>query len=340
MIPEYACPIILGENMLKENIIPVKKSHKAPYGKAILNSNWPDAKWDIGGLFVHDGNIFKILDHIYKSYNCVLPITSVFGCYSVQWSGGRNSCKAFPWDYTGWTPETLIQRYNRKGIGVTYTFSNTLLKKKHLSDPSSNYLLDLLGKQKYAGNAVTVACDILSDYIRKKYPDLKQKASIVKSTMEMPKKRTFEYYDSLFKKYDMIYLHPDDNFNFKLVEKIAKSGKIDKYTLLINEPCVVNCSIRKDHYDEYSKKVIDGWHGMFNFTTVDSIHDPSHPKTICEIVTKPKQRSCTLTSSEFQKIYDLGFRNFKIQGRDASWATILYNFSIWIIEPYSVGGLF
>ena len=29
----------------------------------------------------------------------------------------------------------------------------------------------------------------------------------------------------------------------------------------------------------------------------------------------------------------MGFRNFKLQGRDADWKAMLYNFSNWILEP-------
>ena len=170
----------------------------------ILNPDWPDAKWDIGGLFVHDDNIFQLLDQIQNRYACILPITSVFGCYNVMWQGGRTSCSSPVHNYSGWTPEEVIKDYNNRGIGCTFTFSNTLLKEEHLSDPSCNYLLDLLARQNFDSNSVAITCDILSDYIRDKYPNLRQKASIVKLTSEMPKKRTFEYYESLFEKYDRI----------------------------------------------------------------------------------------------------------------------------------------
>jgi|TARA_Y100000031_G_scaffold156291_1_gene210277 hypothetical protein len=309
------------------------KPNKVPTGKDILNPDWPDATWDIGVLFVHDNDVFNVLESTWRQYKCMLPIRSVFGCYNVQWSGGRNSCNSLPWNYTGWTPERLIKGYNDRGIGCTFTFANTLLEKEHLTDPSSNYLLDLLAKQEYEGNAVTVACDILSDYIRGKYPNLKQKASIVKITTEMPQRRTFEYYESLLGKYDATYLHPDDNLNLGLLEKIAQSGKIDRYEPLMNERCTINCSIRKDHYDEISRCVIDGWHGMFNFTNVDLIHNPDHPNSICERRTRPETRSCTLSKAEFKEIYDLGFRTFKLQGRDTNWEAMLYNFSVWVLEP-------
>ena len=316
--------------------MPKLKSNKVPHGQDILNPDWPDAKWDIGGLFVHDDNIFQLLDQIQNRYDCILPITSVFGCYNVMWQGGRTSCTSPVHNYGGWTPEVLIKDYNNRGIGCTFTFSNTLLKEEHLSDPSCNYLLDLLARQNFDSNAVAITCDILSDYIRDKYPNLRQKASIVKLTSEMPKKRTFEYYESLFEKYDRIYLHPDDNLNLRLCEKIAESGKVDKYELLVNEKCTINCSIRKEHYDETSSAVIDGWHGMFNFTNVDFIHNPGHPNSICERWTKSELRSCVLSKAEFKQIYDLGFRNFKLQGRDAPWGFVNYNISDWMVEQDTI----
>ena len=316
--------------------MPKLKSNKVPHGQDILNPDWPDAKWDIGGLFVHDDNIFQLLDQIQNRYACILPITSVFGCYNVMWQGGRTSCTSPVHNYSGWTPEAVIKDYNNRGIGCTFTFSNTLLKEEHLSDPSCNYLLDLLARQNFDSNSVAITCDILSDYIRDKYPNLRQKASIVKLTSEMPKKRTFEYYESLFEKYDRIYLHPDDNLNLRLCEKIAESGKVDKYELLVNEKCTINCSIRKDHYDETSSAVIDGWHGMFNFTNVDFIHNPGHPNSICERWTKSELRSCVLSKAEFKQLYDLGFRNFKLQGRDAPWGFVNYNISDWMVEQDTI----
>ena len=313
-----------------------KRSNIIPYGKDILNPKWPDATWDVGVLFVHDHIMFEWLETVQQKFNCEVPIKSVFGCYSVMWSGGRNCSSAYSWDYSGWTPEVFIKEYNNRGINVTYTFSNTLLKEEHLTDPSSNYLLDLLGKQEYDGNAVTISCDVLSDYIREKYPNLKQKASIVKVTTERPIKRTFEYYNSLFEKYDLVYIHPDDNLDLKLLEKIAQSGKQDKYTLLINEPCTRNCSIRNSHYDEISRAVIDGWHGQFNFTNVQQFHSPHHPNSICEKIHRPEIRLCILSEDEFKNVYDLGFRTFKLQGRDVPWNTMLHNFSVWMFEQDSI----
>jgi hypothetical protein len=310
------------------------KANKIPHGQDVLNKDCPEATWDVGGLFIHDQNIFKILDIFKQKHNCILPIKSVFGCYGVRWSGGRTTMTnmAQTWAHNGWTPEHLIRQYNERDIACTFTFSNHLLKEEHLDDPSSNYLLDLLGRQIYPHNAVTVASPILSDYIRNKYPNLKQKASIVKHTVEHPKKRTFEYYDSLFEKFDLVYLHPDDNLNLNLLKKIADSGKVDKYINLINERCTFNCNIRNSHYDEIAQAQLDGWHGMFNFSKVDLIHHPDHPKTVCPRILNSEIRNIVLSKGEFKRVYDLGFRNFKLQGRDTPFAGLMYNFSTWMLE--------
>ena len=310
------------------------KANRIPHGKDILNKDTPEAVFDVGALFIHDQHIFKIMDTFKKKHDCQLPIKSVFGCYGVRWTGGRTTMTqlAQTWAHNGWTPENIIWEYNRRGVGCTFTFSNHLLKEEHLDDPSSNYLLDLLGRQIYKDNAVTVASDMLSDYIRKKYPNLKQKASIVKHTTEMPKRRTFEYYDSLFDKYDLIYLHPDDNLNLNLLKKIADSGKVDKYINLINERCTWNCQIRNTHYDEIAQAQLDGWHGMFNFSNVDLVHHPDHPKTVCPRVLKPELRNTVLSRGEFKRVYNYGFRNFKLQGRDTPVAALMYNFSTYMLE--------
>ena len=316
--------------------------NKIPHGQDILPPEWPDAEWDIGALFIHDRGIFNFLDKMQRRYDCTIPIKSVFGCYGVMWSGGRSpegTCNEPITHHTGWTPRTLFEDYNRRDIGVTLTFSNTLLEEKHLSDPSSNYLLDMLGEQEYDNNYVTVTSDMLSDYIRKKYPNLKQKASIVKSTMEMPKKRTFEYYDNLTERFDQVYLHPDDNLNLKLLKEIADSGKAHRYTSLINELCTRNCSIRNNHYDEISRAVIDGWHGMFNYTNVEPLHSPSNPNGLCERHTRPELRMCTLSKPEFKEIYDLGFRTFKLQGRDGPWGPMFQDFRNWMFESLSADWL-
>jgi len=310
------------------------KSNRLPTGKGVLNKDTPDAVFDVGSLFIHDKQLFNFLDAFEKLHDYILPIKSVFGCYGVKWMGGRNTNyqQMVPWNHQGWTPEVLIQEYNQRGIGCTYTFSNTLLTEKDLDDPSSNYLLDILASQNYSGNAVAVTQDCLSDYIRKRYPDLKQKVSVCKSTKDMPHKRTFEYYESLCDKFELVYLHPDDNLNLKLLKEISDSGKAEKYIPLINERCTWNCQIRNNHYDETSKAQIEGWHGMFNFSNVDFIHTPSHPKTICPRILMPHLRTCVLSRSEFKRVYDFGFRRFKFQGRDSPWASMLYNFSTYMLE--------
>ncbi len=129
--------------MMKNTINP----NKIPHGKDILPPEWSDAEWDVGSLFVHDMNTFNFLDQIKLLFDCTIPIKSVFGCYGVMWSGGRSpegACFSPSVASNGWTPRVLFEDYNRRDIGVTLTFSNTLLEEKHLSDPSSNYLLDML----------------------------------------------------------------------------------------------------------------------------------------------------------------------------------------------------
>jgi hypothetical protein len=332
-----------------------------PYGKDMLNPVCPDAKFDCSGLFEFDGKYFTLLDKARGLFDCVLPIASVHGCFPVMWNGGRvvrpfHSPGGAPlFTYDGWTPEILIQQYNSRGINVTYTFSNHLITEEHLDDPSSNYLLDLLGRQQYDGNGVIISSDVLSDYIRSKYPHLKQTASVAKADTEMPNQkggRSFDYYDKLADRFDKVNLQPDDNFDKPLLEQIVESGEVNQYVILLNERCVRGCQTRNLHYDAIARTNMSGYHGIFKYDTMH-FSNPYAPTrgSGCHATSKmifvdgnPNRDhqviGCSLKRDELREIYDMGFRNFKIQGRGNDWMVVCFDLLNYMLEPEVVFPLF
>ena len=140
----------------------------------ILNPRVPDADWDLSGLFTFDHEFSDIIRLGKTFYDCDIPIKSIHGCYPVMWNAGRIvDVKAEFWgDFKTSGPEQVIEFWDNcwTPIGCYLTFSNHLLKKGHLEDPSSNFLLDILTKHNRRNvNGVIVSSDILSEYIRKKY---------------------------------------------------------------------------------------------------------------------------------------------------------------------------
>ena len=61
------------------------------------------------------------------------------------------------------------------GISARLTFSNSLLTEGHLSDKKCNDLCRLFDAGSKIRNGVIIYSDLLLDYIKEKYPNLKSK---------------------------------------------------------------------------------------------------------------------------------------------------------------------
>ena len=301
------------------------ENYYLPFGQSMLNPILPGVNYDVSGLFKYDDQYIRIINRAKLLYNCVLPIKTVHGCYPVLWNGGRDQ-KDLTDPVVRRHLDFIIKIYNDIDVGVYYTFTNHLIEEKHLDDRDSNILLDAIGERSYENNGVIVSSDVLSDYIRGKYPNLKQKSSIIKADVEMPNPgggRTFEYYNRLSEKYDKVVLTPDDGFNVNILEQIAAAGTQDKYLVIINENCVQQCQVRNLHYTTTAKRTLD--------PTITGPHpyNPFYSKTLCPSnmvmlnkgnPRRDKQpRSCRFNNNDLTLIHKLGFRNLKMQGRDVDW---------------------
>ena len=45
------------------------------------------------------------------------------------------------------------------------------------------------------------------------------------------------------------------------------------------------------------------------------------------------KRTCNFTQDELEEVYKMGFRHFKLQGRDDRWEVMFYDFIRYAIEP-------
>jgi hypothetical protein len=326
------------------------KEDKVPYGNNILNPLIPDALWDLSGLFSFDYNFHSLFRETKDFYDCELPIKSIHGCYPLAWNGGRrvDVKSRVNGDSRSMGPEPIFDLWSRHTppVGCYLTFSNHLIKERHLGDSSSNWLLDVLVKHNHHKmNGVIVSSDILSDYIRKKYPELKQKASIIKSATERPEVngRDFKYYDSLTDRFDKVMVHPDDCHNRELLKQIADSGRQDSYELILNENCPIGCAVRNPCYSSIARDCLKVRHGVFHFFKDKLEYGQSLPNTDprCgrnnynnpDLSKRTTQRSCNFTQDELVEVYNLGFRHYKLQGRGGFWFEMFYDFIRYAMEP-------
>jgi hypothetical protein len=273
--------------------------------RQLLNPDLPAANWDVSGLFVYDKLFLRLLDS-FRFFSKTLLFQTVHGAPFCRWNSGRSMIGI---EHPVSVLEKIVVEYVRRGLTVEMTFSNCLLKEEHLHDELGNNLLKILDHHNEGENGVIVSQEILAGHVRKTHPRLKLVASVVKVSMENGR-GNLDYYRRLEDSYDRIMLHPDDNFNMKLLEKIENK---DKYAILVNEPCIVNCPVRQRHYKLVSEAALDSSGNISNQEV--GLFKENRCQCLEDLLFNPERRMLALTNHEIKRIYELGFRNFKVQGR-------------------------
>ena len=138
-------------------------------------------------------------------------------------------------------------------------------------------------------------------------------------------------------------IHPDDGHNQKLLRQIEDSGKQDSYEIILNENCPIGCAVRKPCYLEPAKESMEEWNGMFHFVDFKPVFGASAPGQDLRCGRnnyfhpdpefRTTKRSCNFTQDELVEVYNMGFRHFKLQGRDQRWGNMHYDFMKYAMEP-------
>ena len=317
----------------------------------VIHKDWAESLWTVPGLFTHDQGYYNMYDIVKERYNFHIPM-EVYGSLPVLWHGGRGihniqqatrdkqpivgtsrADQAADFDY-------ILKGYKARNIDVFYTWSNWLIEEKHLSDPTCNLLLDKLWEINGDKSGVIVVSDILFDYIKNRYPDLKLKASIDKTVKEK-KAGDEKWYRSLAERYDVVNIHTDDGHNLPLLEKLADDA--DKYEIILNEMCEVNCPYRRQEHLMFSQEAMS-----INET---GQADPQHKEYYDKLI-KPNcypinfsseshtDRSTEFRLEEVKRIYDMGYRRFKLQGRQMNWVELAYSATRFMFDDFVVSDLF
>lgn len=284
---------------------------------SFVNPLWPDAFWDVSGAFVNDRELLLFHDFFLQTTG-VKILKLVHGSPLFLWNSGRVLPRA------ACTAEQMRDAglaYAKRGIAVDLTFTNHLLKEEHLEDPTGNALLTFFDKQNPTGNnAVICASDALFEHVGKNYPKLKRVSSILKVTVENGRGNA-DYYRKLAERFDKVMVHPDDSTNFEMLAQLEEK---DRYEILVNEYCIRGCKIRPWHYKYLSSLALN------YFGHVDQKFDERWKNNGCSdlnvLVGDPERNCAALTQDEIKRLYDLGFRKFKVQGRGMlNGAGVLYD---------------
>lgn len=218
---------------------------------------YENVEWALPGLFGFEDKVItaKILfDELGIPFKC-----NIFGAPRTKWSGGRTS---------------YIQTENREfikrlfsylvnlGITPSLNFTNYHIQKEDLDDPLCNYFLDVAND---LGGNIIISSDMLLDYIKSKYSNLKYTSSVIRPaynfhTPDKINKYHFEeeiaFYNELLKKYDKVVVRPEFA-KYYLPDNYQKINDISRIEVLINQSCHPNCPIAMNHY-KYCEDVENG----------------------------------------------------------------------------------
>ena len=260
----------------------------------------PGAAYSVPGLFLYSDLIYQCLDLVKEKFGYAIPVRYLYGAPKVRWNCGRLIITD-----PHYTREEIFQELAgavARGIVPLLTFSSPEIAPADLGDSACN---EVLAMAEEVGGGVIVSSPLLRDYIRAHYPRVEIHASVIMTAF--PEKRDRAYYAGLARSYDRYVVHPDDNFQWDLLESLPK----DTAEVILNERCVHQCAQRRAHYESIvqdQRVLIEGEGELTNF--LDR----------CPFVPDHKQhgtkaRNISLTTQEAVRLRQMGFTLFKLQGR-------------------------
>ncbi len=288
-------------------------SISSPY----IHPLWADAEWDVSGAFVNDRELVAFHDFC-KLLLGFSPFRIVHGAPLCAWNSGR-VLKHLMREAEEIRAAGL--EYEQRGIALYLTFTNMLLEEAHLRDPLGNALCTFASNHNPTGrNAVILASDALREHIRREFPKLRLVSSILKITGERGKGR-LETYQRFAEQFDEVMVHPDDVFNYELLEKLEDK---ERYILLVNEYCIRNCPLRGKHYDSLSRTALDFL--SYDTSEFDALQATNGCRNLYTLLVDEKRSVLALNTPEIARLREMGFRHFKLQGRGhANASSILFD---------------
>lgn len=185
------------------------------------------------GYFRIISNLIKILQEHPEWLRNDVQVISTFDAFpNAIWSGGRTKIGQ---QVSLKNMKNIINFFNKNNIGVNYTYSNSLLEKKHLDDYYCNLTLEIAHNKL---NGVIVNSPLLEEYIKNKFPEFKLIGSVTANN------KTEDFLQQRLKQVDILVLPPELNKDFELIKKLQP----EKLEILVNEKCVTNCPVKNEHY--------------------------------------------------------------------------------------------
>ena len=232
-------------------------------------------------------------------------IGSIYGAPAdCLWGGGRVGCGEHD-------PREVLELMAEYGISARLTFSNSLLRPEHLSDPKCNALARLFAGYDGPQNGVIVHSDLLLRHLQAEYPELYFVSSTTKVLTDFSSLR------QELERADFRYVVPDFRLNKALSQLNALPQDLkDKVEFLCNECCFFGCKDRKACYQAVSRKNLGEPGPEHRCVAPDAAGGYRFSKAM--------ENPGFIGVDDIQTVYlPMGFSNFKIEGRSLGSALVL-----------------
>ena len=241
-------------------------------------------------------------------------IASVYGAPADCIWGGRRT------GFGDAQPHRVLALMQEYGISARLTFSNSLLREEHLTDPKCNALCAQFA-QGSVQNGVIVHSDLLVDYLQTHYPELYLVSSTTKVLTEFAELRQ-ELAKPQFR-----YVVPD----FRLTPALEQLRTLPpeqkaKVEFLCNECCWFGCTERKRCYETVSRQ---------NLGEDCPDHRCAAPDPAAGYPFSKAMRSPGIIGVEDirQRYLPAGFSHFKLEGRGLGSALALEFLLYYMTKP-------
>ena len=218
-------------------------------------------------------------------------------------------------------PGEVLSLMREYGISARLTFSNSLLREEHLSDKKCNALCRLFAEKKEPRNGVIVHSELLLKYLQTNYPELYLVSSTTKVLTD------FDLFLNEAERDNFLYVVPDFRLNkaFDKWNELSEQQK-DKVEFLCNECCWFGCRDRKLCYENVSRKAL----GENCPDHRCSAPDAERGYVFSKAMTNPG----FIGIEDIRNVYmQMGFSNFKIEGRSLGSALILEFLLYYMTKP-------
>lgn len=287
-----------------------------------------NARFHIPDFYLHGNLNLNLIDKLKahpEYFVDGIEIASCYGCFPpALWNGGRV--------VAGTTHTALIERtikaFNERGVPIRYTFTNPTLTKDDLKDPFSNRLCRIAQN---GFNEIIVNLPFLEEYIREKYPQYPLVSSTVKQIEDLDVLlREFE------KDYKLVVLDYNWNNDFERLEQIPKELR-SRCEILIDPYCTPHCKRRGDHYRALGEAQRDSAESpltakLYGRNTVQKAFDFK-----CENMGfnfyRIQKFSTFVGNEQIRKYLEMGFNNFKIEGRMVHPANVIESYVYYMVKP-------